>query len=121
MPLVDADDVRSIITTALTDTQIDSWIEIASNIITRYSAQCTRASEATLTLMEKLLTAHLIVSIVDRSKAVSSRSFGDSSETYMAMSGEGIKATPYGQQLIMLDPCGILVDFDKRRARSWLL
>lgn len=118
---VDADAVRGVITTSLTDAQIDNWIAIASNVIDRYSLICTAAPDATLVLLEKLLTAHYISATVDRSKSVTQKSFGDSSESYMSASGEGLKATPYGQQLLMLDPCGLLMDFTKKRAFSRLL
>src|SRR6056297_3534780 len=114
-------DVQQILTTSLTEPQIQSWIDIASNVIDRYAVQCTSAGDTTLALLEKLLTAHYITATVERTKALTSRSFGDSQESYMAVGGEGLKATPYGQQLLMVDPCGLLIDFTKQRAMSKLL
>lgn len=114
-------EVKEILETDLTDPQIQSWIDIASKVIDRYAAQCALADSDTLAMLEKLLTAHYISAVVERDKSLTARSFGDSSESYMAVSGEGLKASPYGQQMLALDPCGILIDFGKRRARSWLL
>jgi len=114
-------DVREILSTALTDPEVAAWIDIASAVIDSYSLQCKKAGTSLLLIMEKLLAAHYISATVDRSGSVTQRSIGDASETYMSMSGEGIKATTYGQQLLMLDPCGVLVDMGKRRAKSVLL
>lgn len=121
MARVSVADVREILTTNLTDPQIQSWIDIASPVIDRYAAICTIASDSILFNLELLLTAHFITATVDRSKTVTSRSFGDSSESYMANGGEGLMATPYGQQLTMLDPCGVIGDLTKPRAYSKLL
>lgn len=114
-------EVKEILATGLSDAQVQSWIDIASNVIDRYAAQCSSASAATLEVLEQLLTAHYITATVERTKALTSRSFGDSQESYMSVGGEGLKATPYGQQLLMVDPCGLLVDFTKQRAMSKLL
>jgi hypothetical protein len=121
MARVSVADVRAVLETSLTDAQVTTWIDIASNVIDRYATICTSASDATLAILEKLLTAHYIVATVDRSKTVTSRSFGDSSESYMSAGGEGLKASPYGQQLLMADPCGRLQDFTKPSAYSRLL
>ena len=121
MARVSVADVRGILTTNLTDPQIQAWIDIASSVIDRYATICTTAGDSVLFNLELLLTAHYITAIADRSKTVTSRSFGDSSESYMASGGEGLKASPYGQQLVMLDPCGVMEDLTKPRAYSKLL
>ena len=121
MARVGVADVRAVLETSLTDAQITTWIDIASTLIDRYAAVCLSAGDTTLAILEKLLTAHFITSTVDRSKSVTSRSFGDSSESYMSVAGEGFKATTYGQQMLMLDHCGVLVDLTKPRAYSKLL
>lgn len=116
-------DVKEILasSTVLDESDIRVWIDIANLVITRYAALCTDAGAATLAAMEKLLTAHLITATVERGQSVTSRSFGDSSETYGLIAGEGLRSTTYGQQLTLLDPCGQLQNYGKPRAYSSLL
>ncbi len=114
MPRVTATEVREIITSNLTDPQIDAFIASATIIVDRYSAQCSEADAATLKEIERHLTAHMMAAS-DKSQRLSGRKFGDSSESYFTQSGLNLDSSQYGQNVKMLDPCGILADYGKRR------
>lgn len=118
---VQPNDVKDIMTTSQTDTQIDNWIDIANAIVNRYAAQCSTVTAAQLVKIEQLMAAHLIASTVERDKSVTQRSFGDSSETYAFTTGEGLKMSPYGIQILMLDPCGIIGNMTKPKALGRVL
>ncbi len=71
----------------------------------------------------KWLAAHLIASTNGASGggtgSIISQKLGDASETYAkaALSGEGLKATHYGQQALLLDTCGCLASIGRPRAK----
>lgn len=104
------------------DAVIQPYIDIASAMVDNYATRCTRASEATLTAIETLLTCHLMTTMgPNKSSALKSKTIGSSSETYMINGGTGLDASPFGQQALLLDPCGVLVDMTKPSAMTWLL
>lgn len=111
---VTATEVREIITTSLTDANIDAFIASATLVVDRYSAECSEADAATLFEIERQLTAHML-SASDVDQRLSSRKFGDSSQNYFTQSGLNLDSSQYGQNVKMLDPCGILADYGKRR------
>lgn len=114
MARVTATEVREIVTTSLTDAQIDAFIASATLIVDRYSAECSDADTATLKEIERQLTAHMLTAS-DKSQRLASRKFGDSSASYFTQSGLNLDSSQYGQNVKMLDPCGILADYGKRR------
>lgn len=114
MARVDADSVKEIITTSLTDPQITAFIESATLVVDRYSTQCDLVSDAELVEIERQLTAHMMAA-ADKSTRLASRKFGDSSQSYFTQSGLDLDSTQYGQNIKLLDPCGILADYGKRR------
>lgn len=120
MARVTATEVREIVTTSLSDAQIDAFIASSTLIVDRYATQCSEADAATLKEIERQLTAHML-SASDASQRMASRKFGDSSENYFTQSGLNLDSSQYGQNVKMLDPCGILADYGKRRGFVRLL
>lgn len=117
----DADAVKGLVETTLDDATINNFIAIASAVIDRFASRCSQASATVLAHMETLLAAHMVESA--RSNKLTERKFGDSSEKYADRSSgiTGLDATLYGQQLKMLDPCGIIGSMDKMTATTVLL
>lgn len=124
MARVTATEVREIITTALTDAQIDAFAAAATLIIDRYATQCTTAGTATLKEIERQTVAHMIsgAGTQGSGQRIASRTFGNSSISYQGSSSSlDFSSSQYGQTAMMLDPCGILADFGKPRASACLL
>lgn len=101
-----ATDVRAIISTSLTDDQLDSLISDAALI----AGDCILSlDEARQTAIIKWLAAHLIVSTAGSRGALTSKKMGDASESYAAPQlGSGLRSTVYGQRALDLDPNGCL-------------
>jgi hypothetical protein len=114
-------EVRAIISTTLSDEQIQSWLDIASLIVDNYATQCASASEAVLKTIEILLAAHFIAVGPDQTRYLKSKTIGSSSETYQFAAGTGYAGSAYGQQALMLDPCGILPTLNQPAAMTYLL
>lgn len=117
LPTVDA--VRAIITTELTDEQVQSYIDDAAVLVTRCVTPLTAAEQAVII---KYVAAHLILSNGFGSSeaatnvAMTSMKLGDASETYSrATTGSGLAGTAYGQQAIALDPNGCLAHLGQRQ------
>jgi len=111
------DEVREIITTDLTDPQIQVWIDVANALVTA-NVTCG-LSEATMEEIERQLTAHLI-SLLPTSGAgslpVKRERLGEAEVTYVtsAFAGGGLKSTIYGQAALALDSCGGLGKMGKK-------
>lgn len=103
-----AEDVKEIIDTSLTDSQIKAFINTANNLVEQYLAGSSLAS-CILEDIEKFLTAHLIHL---RDPRVEKESFGDVSQTYQGETGMGLEATQYGQMVTALDQTGKLSSID---------
>lgn len=63
------------------------------------------------------LAAHLVATTGDSSGTVTTRKLGDAQKSWArATVGEGLKGTSYGQQALLLDPCGCLSRLGKPTA-----
>jgi len=102
MARVTATEVKVIITTALLDPAIESYIEIANSMVTD-TVTCGLAASV-LKEIERWLTAHLI-SITQERVGIKER-LGEAEITYAGKFGEGLKGTSYGQMVLQLDTCG---------------
>lgn len=114
MTRVTVSEVKEIINTSLTDPQITAFIASATLVVDRYSLECELADDATLKEIERQLTAHMMAA-GDNATRLSSRKFGDSSQSYFTQSGLDLDSTQYGQNVKMLDPCGAMANYGKRR------
>lgn len=103
---VTIDDVKVLISTELTDTEITAFIDSASAF---YDANLSSAglSEALQDQITKWMTAHMIATT--RERVAIEEGAGGASIKYSGTFGEGLKSTSYGQMCITLDSSGTLL------------
>lgn len=105
MARVKPGDVRKIIDTNRIDEQLQPLIDTASILVDKLLANAGYGEDL-LTTIELWLSAHFIAV---RDPRPTSKSIGDKSSAYHGQTGiEGLKQTPYGTQVMMLDYRGIL-------------
>jgi hypothetical protein len=111
-----ATEVKQVITTTLTDTQIDIWIDIANKIVTA-TVTCGLGA-ATLEEIERQLTAHYIALLPGSGSGampVKKEKVGEAEVTYAdVFSGKGLETTIYGKAALALDTCGGLANASKK-------
>ena len=105
-------EVRLIIEIDSTVSDLTPFITLASLLVSS-KLESRGLSEGLLKEIERWLAAHFIAIRDPRSK---SESVGDISVTYGGTTGEGLKATLYGQQAIAIDPSGTLERLNKQSA-----
>lgn len=104
--------VELIISTTLTDPQIQAFIDTATLIVDANLLDKGLSTDL-LTQIETWLAAHLLSM---RDQRTSERRIGDVWFTYQGQTGLGLDATLYGQQVKLLDTSGTLASLGKRRA-----
>ena len=113
MACVTATEVKKImIDCSLTNDQIDPYILSAHSFIEGVLATNTSLSTATRKEIEKWFTAHLITSVND--KPTTREKVGEAEVDYAVKPGEGLKSTPYGEMVLMLDTSGLLAKSGKK-------
>lgn len=106
---VTGSEVKEVINTSLSTAAVEPFILAANAIVT---GMCSAYSTVEQKELERWLTAHL-VSIRDPSKsAVIEQDAGKPSQKY-ALVGNGLRATPYGCQVLILDYKGKLAGLGK--------
>lgn len=106
---VTGDEVKEIMDTDLTATQLLPFITSANAIVTdRVSGQGPGTD--LLKEIEKWLAAHLAKI---REPQLSSERIGEAQNNYVTQVGLGLDATTYGQQVKILDSTGILSSIGK--------
>jgi len=112
--VVDADDVKEIIDTSLTDAQINNFINMAYVRTIPLNGELGNCGgDDALAEIQKLLAAHFLTMYERQTK---SEKVGEVSVTFMGVDGEGLKASLYGQQALALDCSGILARAGLKRA-----
>lgn len=102
---VDADDVKEIIDTNLTDDQINAFIN-GANLLVQAKLLDKNLGDDLLTEIEKWLAAHFLST---RDQRVEREKVGGEWEaTYQGKTEMGLDATTYGQQAKALDWSGTL-------------
>jgi hypothetical protein len=104
--------VREIISTELTDSQINAFANTA-HLVVQENLASKGLSEARLKQIELYLAAHFLSMRDQRKKQVKA---GDVAITYQGETSTGLQATLYGQQAMMLDPSGTLASLSQRKA-----
>lgn len=112
-------EVRSIITTSLTDDQVTAAIETAT-LVADGCPSIALMDATRQKAIVKWVTAHFI-SVQDEvkpsSRTLASKSIGDASESYVNASlGEQLRSTRYGQQALLIDTSGCLATIGQRKA-----
>ena len=108
---VDGDDVKEIFETDLTAAQLAPFCTSANLIVTDKlsgsldSEQCIEIA--------RWFAAHLAASTLDR--MADNEKIGEASIKYSGVTGKGLDATMYGQQVKLLDTSGILANLGKKK------
>ena len=98
-------EVKKIIETDMSDTDIQSYIDSANALVD--STIVSKLGDVLLEQIEKWLTAHLMAST--REQMVKTGKGGPASATFYGYGeGKGLEHTPYGQQVVSLDFTGTL-------------
>ena len=109
---VTAEQVMEIISTSLTEDQVNAFINMANTVVDERLADQNLGSDV-LEQIELLLSAHF-VSL--RDPRAQQEKVDEYSVTYQGSTSEGLKASLYGQQAIALDTSGTLANLAKPRA-----
>lgn len=126
---VTSTDVKEILVTALTGSQLDPFITVANLIVTEKLGD-SGLGDALLKEIERWLSAHFIYvsnpsySSINKNArgTVISERIGDTSISYSDISQSKninlglLSSTVYGQQAITMDLTGILANLGKKRA-----
>jgi len=113
-----AAEVKEIIPTNLTTTQVDPYITTASLIVDENIADCGLSDEV-LEQIEMWLTAHLIAMTADRQ--TKSEKVGEAQVTYYDNFGKSLNSTSYGKVVAMLDTCNVLSDIGKKTIKTTVI
>jgi hypothetical protein len=107
--------VRGIITTDLTDPQVQAVIDDAA-LLAEGCPVVAGYPAARQSAIVKWLAAHMIASTA-RTGVLTQKALGDASESYArAQVGLNLSGTTYGQQALALDPSGCLARLGQRSA-----
>lgn len=109
---VTAEQVMEIISTTLSEAQVNAFINTAHLVVQTRLAN-KGLDPALLTEIELWLAAHFVSMRDPRKKAVRANNI---SITYQGEFGVGLHATSYGQQAMALDPTGTLANAGLKRA-----
>lgn len=104
---VSPSDVTQNFDTSLDDSQIQGWIDAATELVDDVAAADSTVSDSRLKQIERALSRHFAHAQDPR---VSSSQIGDSRMTVQGSTGLHLDATFYGQQAKMLDPTGTLAN-----------
>jgi hypothetical protein len=105
--------VKKIIDTDLTDGIVEAYIDDASALVDQQLTNEGLGSTL-LTSIEKWLAAHMIAT--SRERMAKKEGAGGASIEYTGKFGEGLAATPYGQQVRELDTTGKLASLGRKVA-----
>ena len=114
MARVLAIEVKDIIKTNKTDSNLATFINIANRFVTDVLGS-KGMSSARLKDIELFLTAHIIKVDIEKG-GVKSERIGDSQRTYNIMTGNSLQSSSYGQTASMLDTSGTLLSVNIKSA-----
>jgi len=111
---VTGEEVKQIINTALTEDEVDPFINVAHLMIEEHLAGVTSLSDDLLMEIERWLAAHFVEI---RTPSVRSKGVDGANTVYqIGYLGQGLNATRYGQMVLLLDSTGTLAAIGKRKA-----
>lgn len=99
--------VRNVFDTDLTDNELSSWIDVATELVDDVENADPSIPDKRLEKIERLTTAHLASAQDPR---IESASREGSNVSYQGETGKGFESTSYGQRALELDPTGTLED-----------
>lgn len=106
--------IMNVTDTILTDAMIDPFITAAEALVDKVFADDSDIGDTLLEEIKKWMTAHMIASTIHRT--TSEEKLGDASVKYTGYWGGGLKSTPYGQMVLILDTSGLMAKTGKMSA-----
>ena len=112
---IDADEVKELITTSLTDAQINEALNIAYYMALPLTNELDDCGAGDMQChIIKMVARHLIT--VREGQAKSESIGGEWSATYRGGDGTGLEASLFGQQALAMDCSGTLASLAEKRA-----
>ena len=111
-------EVKEIIDTTLTESQVAPFITAANLTVTDILGASTVLSAGQLKEIERWLAAHFVAI---RDPRISAEKTEGASATYQGKTAMGLDSTTYGQQARMLDTTGALTGLGKKKASMHVL
>jgi uncharacterized protein (DUF1697 family) len=108
-----AADVKAIIATSLTESEVDVYIADANALVNAILGE-EGLTDALLTTIEKWVSAHLIA--MTKSRQPQYKKIGDGAESYPKL-GMNMQTTTYGQTALAFDTSGKLANTGKKRIK----
>jgi len=108
-----AADVKAIIATSLTESEVDVYIADANALVNAILGE-EGLTDALLTTIEKWVSAHLIA--MTKSRQPQYKKIGDGAESYPKL-GMNMQTTTYGQTALAFDTSGKLANVGKKRIK----
>jgi len=109
--------VKQILDTDLDDTIVEAYIAGASYTLDEVYEGDTELSDDLLAEIERWFAAHMIAAT--RERQATKEGAGGASITYQGVTGEGLKSTLYGQQVLSMDPTGKIAALGRKRATMY--
>ena len=106
--------IMNVTDTVLTDAMIDPFITAAEEFVDKVFSDDSDIGETLLEEIKKWMAAHMITSTIHRT--TSEEKLGDASVKYTGYWGGGLKSTPYGQMVSILDTSGLMAKTGKQSA-----
>jgi len=109
-----ATEVKQILDTDLSDTIVDAYILGASAVVDEVLGSDTTISSTLKEEIERWLAAHMIAAT--REQQASEEGAGGAKIKYQGVTGKGLEATMYGQQVLAMDTTGKMRKLSGRAA-----
>jgi hypothetical protein len=106
MARVTATEVKEIISTSLSDSIVEAFIDAANTVVSEIIGSDTTLSTTQKKEVERWLSAHFLACA--REQQPQSEKDGDASITYQGSTGMGLDSTYYGQTVKIIDTTGKL-------------
>lgn len=98
-------DVTNTFDTELDQSQVEDWIEVASDFVDDIQDADQTVSSGRLERIERVLSQHFCA-VQDR--RIESGVIGDAEVNYAGQTGMDLQSTRYGQTALMMDPTNVL-------------
>jgi uncharacterized protein (DUF1697 family) len=108
-----ATDVKAIIATSLTESEVDTYITDANLMVTSILGN-EGLSDSLMETIEKWVAAHFIA--MTKSRQPQYKKIGDGAESYPEL-GMNMQTTTYGQTALAFDTSGKLANVGKKRIK----
>lgn len=108
-------EVTRIIDTDLDISVIDAYISTAHEVVNNILGSDSTISDELKRSIEIWFTAHLIAAT--REQQIQKASVGGADVTYQGMTGKGLEATLYGQQVLAIDVTGKMKALGTKRVK----